>query len=205
MPAKSDPEGKLKDILVIDKAADMRLLFSRKHSLILNLVTDGERSISDIARSLDMNPGSVHYHLKELERHGLVKQVREEIKGGVVKKYYRSAAKQIVLERPAFNRQNGPAAYPTPESLEEILIAIEFLGYQLPADKKEDAVELLRRYDKRMKSLLIELQKSGLENVEGNGFVTDVAFNLILGLKSKDDPELARLYSEFEKLFMRYE
>lgn len=205
MSAKTDQENKIKDILVVEKLADMRLLFSQKHSLILNLVTDDERSISDIARSLDMNPGSIHYYLKELERHGLVKQVREEIKGGVVRKYYRAVAKRIVLDRPAFNLQKGLTAYPTLENIEETLKAIEFLGYQLPADKKDDAIELLQRYDKRMKSLLIDLQNSGIENVEINGIATDSALNIILGLKAKDDPELARLYSEFEKLFLRYE
>jgi hypothetical protein len=64
---------------------------------------------------------------------------------------------------------------------------------------------LLTRYDKRMKSLMIELQNSGLEDVENNGFVLDSAYQLIVGIKAKDDPELNRLYAEFGKLFLKYE
>lgn len=205
MCGRKEPSSRAEDILVVERLADVRLLFSRKHSLILNLVTEDERSISDIAKRLDMNPGSVHYYLKELEQHGLVKQVREEIKGGIVKKYYRSAAKRIVIERPAFSLQSGPEAYPTPNEMDEMLRAIEVLGYQLPADKKDDAVELLTRYTKRMTTLLIDLQNSGIEKVELNGFATDSALRLVLGLKAMEDPELTRLYSEFEKLFMQYE
>lgn len=205
MSGRKEPNSRAEEILVVERLADVRLLFSRKHSLILNLVTEDERSISEIAKLLDMNPGSVHYYLKELEQHGLVKQVREEIKGGIVKKYYRSAARRIVIERPAFSLQNGPTAYPTPNEMDEMLKAIEVLGYQLPADKKDDAVEMLTRYTKRMTSLLIDLQNSGIEKVEMNGFATDSALRLVLGLKAREDPELTRLYSEFEKLFMQYE
>ncbi len=205
MSGKSLPNAEIKDILIIEKFADARLLFSQKHSRILNLVTASELSISEIAKSLNMNPGLVHYYLKELEQHGLVKQVREEIKGGVVKKYYRSSAKRIVLDRPVFNHQKGVTTYPTQDDLEGVLRAIEYLGYHLTENNKEDAIDLLTKYDRRMKSLMIELESSGLENFENNGFVTDSAFHLILGIKSIRDPELARLYSEFEKLFLRYE
>ena len=205
MTGKSLPNTGIKDILIIEKFADARLLFSHKHSIILNLVTASELSISDIAKALKMNPGLVHYYLKELEQHGLVKQVREEIKGGVVKKYYRSTAKRIVLDRPVFNLQKGITTYPTADDQEGILRAIEYLGYHLPEDNKEDAMDLLAKYDRRIRSLMIELESTGLENFETNGFVTDSAFHLILGIKAIRDPEFARLYSEFEKLFLRYE
>ena len=205
MSGKSLPNTGIKEILIIEKLADARLLFSQKHSIILNLVTASELSISEMAKSLNMNPGLVHYYLKELEQHGLVKQVREEIKGGIVKKYYRSTAKRIVLDRPVFNQQKDMTTYPTPGDLEGVLRAIEYLGYHLPDEHKEDAMELLAKYDRRMRSLMIELESSGLENFETNGFVTDSAFHLILGIKAIHDPELARLYSEFEKLFLRYE
>jgi sensor histidine kinase regulating citrate/malate metabolism len=79
------------------------------------------------------------------------------------------------------------------------------MRYQLPGDKKDYAVELLTRYNKRMTSLLIDLQDSGIEKAELNGFASDSAIQLIMGLKARDDPELTRLYSEFEKLFLQYE
>ncbi|MGA9139896.1 MAG: helix-turn-helix domain-containing protein [Methanocella sp.] len=203
MPAKKMPDDRINDILVVDKFDDIRLIMSEKHNRILRLVTGSELSVSDIARSLGMNPGSAHYYLKDLERHGLVKQVREEIKGGIVKKFYRSAAKRIVLEPPDFSSREYKAS--TSDYMERLIRAIEYLGYHLPAENQEDAKDLLTRYDKRMKSLLIEMEKSGLDDMENNGMILDSAFNLVLGIKAKNDPELNRLYGEFEKLFLRYE
>ena len=205
MPARKSPETSTKDILVLDRPDDIRLIMSEKHNRILKLVIQSELSISDIARSLDMNPGSVYYYLKELEKHGLVRQVREEIKGGIVKKYYRSAAKRIALELPEFSARDNLKAVPTQEYLQRLIRSIEYLGYHLPPDNLEDANDLLTRYDKRMKSLMIDLQNAGLEDIENNGFVLDSAYQLIVSIKAKDDPELNRLYAEFGKLFMKYE
>jgi DNA-binding transcriptional ArsR family regulator len=205
MPARNAPDNRNQDILVLDQADDIRLIMSEKHNRILKLVIQKEMSISDIARTLDMNPGSVYYYLKELEKHGLVKQVREEIKGGIVKKYYRSSAKRIALELPEFNSRDGLTASPSQDYLQRLIRSIEYLGYHLPPDNVEDASDLLVRYDKRMKSLLIELQSARLEDVENNGFVLDSAYQLIASIKAKDDPELNRLYAEFGKLFLKYE
>jgi DNA-binding transcriptional ArsR family regulator len=205
MPARKSPDNRDQDILVLDRSDDIRLIMSEKHNRILKLVIESERSISDIARSLDMNPGSVYYYLKELEKHGLVRQVREEIKGGIVKKYYRSTARRIVLELPEFGSRDSPAAAPAPDYLQRLIRSIEYLGYHLPPDNLEDANDLLTRYDKRMRSLMIELQNAGLEKVEENGFVLESAYNLVLSIKAKDDPELNRIYAEFGKLFLKYE
>ncbi len=192
----------LSDIMVVDKPQDLRLIFSEKHNRILKLVMEKELSISDIARALDINPGSVHYHLKELEKHGLVRLVREEVKGGVVKKYYRAAAKRILLDSPDFNLRDQ-MDISTKDNIERLIKSIEYLGYHLPPEKKEDAEELLSRFDKRIKAMLLEIQSSGLENVEDNGFVLRNAYDLILNIRAKDDPAMARIYDEFEKLFSR--
>ena len=203
MPVKKRPE-KPEDILIVDKPDDIRLIMSEKHNRILKLVTDRELSISEIAKALGMNPGSIYYRLKELEEHGLIRQVREEIKGGIVKKYYRAAAKRIVLESPRFGSRDGPALPPA-DFLQRLIRSLEGLGYHLPPENREDADDLLLRYDRRMKALMVELNRSGLEEVEDDGFILNTAFGLILGLKVRNDPEMGRLYAEFEKLFLRYE
>ena len=172
--------------------------------MILNLVSVNEMSISDISKSLNMNPGSVHYHLKELEKHGLVKQVREEIKGGIVKKYYRSAAKRVLLAIPDFNDTPSNELLPF-EYIDNLIRSIEYLGYHLPPENEEDAKDLMLRYDKRIKDLLKDMHSSGLEDVEANGFILRDAYHMILSIQSKNDPEMDRIYSEFGKLFLRYE
>jgi DNA-binding transcriptional ArsR family regulator len=199
----SDKPDKMLDMLVVEKLQDIKLICSEKHNKILKLVVDRELSISDIARALSMNPGSVHYHLKELERHGLVKQVRQEIKGGIVKKYYRSSAKRILLDSPNFNLEDS-FTLSGKDQIERLIRSIEFLGYQLPPENLEDAEELLSRFDKRLKEMLVEMQNTGLDNVETDGYVLQNAYHLILNIRAKDDPEMGRIYREFEKLFLRY-
>lgn len=196
-------DSTIRDMLVVDKLQDIKLICSEKHNKILKLVIDREMSISDIARVLNMNPGSVHYHLKDLERHGLVKQVRQEIMGGIVKKYYRSAAKRILLDSPNFNIADS-FTISGRDNIERLIRSIEYLGYQLPPDNLEDAEELLSRFDKRLRELLVEMQNTGLDNVETDGFVLQNAYHLLLNIRAKDDPEMGRIYREFEKLFLRY-
>ena len=194
----------LRDIFVVDKPQDIRLIYSEKHNMILRLVMESELSISDIAKKLNMNPGSVHYHLKELEKHGLARQVREEIKGGIVKKYYRSTARRILLDSPNFNLREQ-VNFMARDQTDRIIRSIEYLGYHLPPENREDAEEMLARYDKRMRDLLLEMQTRGLENLEDNGSILHKVYDLILNIRAKDDPELGRIYREFEKLFLRYE
>jgi len=192
------------DIYVVDKPQDIRLIFSEKHNMILRLLMERDLSISDIAKILSLNPGSVHYHLKELEKHGLVKQVREEVKRGIIKKYYRSAAKRIVIDSPNFGSKKY-LDYTTKEYIDRLIASIEFLGYQLPPENMDDARDLLSRYDRRTKELLLQLHNTGLENVENDGVILQNAYNLIFNIWAKEDPELGRIYSEFGKLFLRYE
>ncbi len=192
------------DIYVVDKPQDIRLIFSEKHNMILRLLMEHDLSISDIAKILSINPGSVHYHLKELEKHGLVKQVREEVKRGIIKKYYRSAAKRILIDSPNFGAKNY-LDHTTKEYIDRLIASIEFLGYQLPPENLDDAKDLLSRYDRRIKELLSQLHDTGLENVENDGVILQNAYNLIFNIWAKEDPEMGRIYSEFAKLFLRYE
>lgn len=198
----------MRDILVLDKPHDIKLIFSKKHNMILKLVIEKELSISDIARSLDINPGSVHYHLKELERHGLVKQVREEIKGGIIKKYYRSAAKRILLDSPDFNKiapDDALLSELSEEFTDRIIRSIEYLGYGLPPENREDAKDLLLRLERRMMDISKEIHGSGLESVESDGMLVRNVCQMVLIIRAKDDPELDRVYREFGKLFEPYE
>lgn len=201
MPSTANDE--LPDILVVDKPQDIKMIFSEKHNMVLKLVTEKELSISDIARSLQMNPGLAHYYLKELEKHGLVKQVRQEMKGGIVKKYYRSAAKRILMDTPDFNKHD--ASIPAGDLAAQLLESVEYLGYHVQPENVEDAKDLLFRYDKRIRELLVELESSGLGNVQENGITLQNAYHLILNIRSIDDPEMGRIYSEFRKLFLRCE
>jgi len=191
------------DVLIVDKPQDIRLIFSEKHNMVLKLVMEKELSISDIARALNMNPGSAYYYLKELEKHGLVRLVREEVKGGIVKKYYRAAARRILMDTPDFNRRQ--LSMPAADLAGHLLRSVEFLGYHVLPDNVEDAKDLLLRYDRRVRELIFDLENRGLGNVENNAITLQNSYYLILSIQSKSDPEMGRILSEFDKLFLPYE
>src|SRR5512133_2795301 len=108
MPRKPKPDTSIKEIMIVEDPAAIKLLFTPKYAEIIKLVETEELSVSDVARKLDVNTGSAHYHMKELEKHGLVKMVREEVTGGVVRKYYRKSARHFTIN--ATSPESAPAA-----------------------------------------------------------------------------------------------
>lgn len=203
-PNKSSDEV-LPKILVVENPQVIRLLFSKKHSLILKQISVSEQSISDIARTLKLNPGSVHYYLKELEKHGLVRQVRQEIKGGIVKKYYRAAAQRIAIAGPDFENPMFPEFNKDERITDRFLESMELFGYYVSPETREDAKELLNRYRCRTEQIFLELDNSR----HRTGNVPDpelrMAGQLIFHIRAMDDPELDRIYHSFNKLFLKIE
>jgi DNA-binding transcriptional ArsR family regulator len=203
MPDKDRPTEAVQDMLILRRPEDIRLVFNDKHNAILKMLMADELSISDISRMLNINPGSTHYHIKELEKHGLVKQVREEIKGGVVKKYYRSTARRIIFDTSDFNSIDQEYAKSDP--IDRLITSIEYLGYHIPPDSLGDARELLLRYDMRVKDILAGLEIIGQE-VPGDDIpIHRSSFYLILSIKSRDDPELCKIYRDLTRLFLKNE
>lgn len=205
MFAKKKPDDGIPEQLVVEKPQVIRLIFSEKHNVILKQITPREMSISEIARALEFNPGSVHYYLKELEKHGLARQVRQEIKGGVVKKYYRAAARRIVLASPDFEDPVFKQLTSSDELAEQLVRAIEDQGYQVPEVDREDAKDLVLRYDRLIKEIVKEIQNREIYKEDSAGLPHNLAHHLMIHIRALEDPELGRIYSQFCKLFLRLE
>jgi DNA-binding MarR family transcriptional regulator len=190
MPRKQKLDNTVQEFMVVEDPAAIKLLFTPGYTEVLKLIQDEELSLSDIARALDVNPGSVHYHLKELEKRGLVKRVREEIKGGVVKKYYRKAARNMTINvtRPG-NEAVANATGFGEEYKEKMLKSLSFFGYNIPSEKLEEAKKILVNGDKRTKGIMKELQRSGLEKAESNKQVVADTYELAMLMKLFDDEE----------------
>jgi DNA-binding transcriptional ArsR family regulator len=193
------------DILVIERPEAIRLIFSEKHNKILKKLAEKELSISDLARSMEINPGSVHYHLKELEKQGLVRQVRQEIKGGIVKKYYRSAAKRICLGSPDFDDAMHLDIDLADEFYEKLIGTLEQMGYAASDKDRGEAKEALIRYDKRIKELLKEVHNPETDLAGADGMIVRFACLFIVHMRALHDPELGRISSQFSQLFFQVE
>jgi DNA-binding transcriptional ArsR family regulator len=204
MPRKPKLDATIKEIMVVEDPAAIKLLFTPKYAEIIKLVGEEELSVSDVARKLGVNPGSAHYHLKELEKHGLVKLVREEIAGGVVKKYYRTTARSFTIN--ASSPKGAPAAAEAgfgEEFVERLIKSMRYFGYDVPAEKMEEAKKELLTTDRRAKAILAEIQQSGLEKVESDRMLVANAYQIAVLLKLMGDEEFLRAVRTFTTSFSR--
>lgn len=77
---------------------DLRELRAIAHPLrveIYELLTQEPMTNKAIADTLGVEPQKTHFHVKELERCGLIRLVESRTNGGVVEKYYRARAKRL--------------------------------------------------------------------------------------------------------------
>lgn len=64
-------------------------------SILMNL-GDNPQSGQDLAEKMNVSRSKVHYHLKELEKHGFIEIVKQEIVNGIVQKFYSPVAKAFI-------------------------------------------------------------------------------------------------------------
>ena len=202
MPRKQKLDTTIREFMVIEDPAAIKLLFTPKYTNILKLIQDQELSLSDIARALDINPGSAHYHLKELEKHGLVKKVREEIKGGVVKKFYRKAARNMSIDvsRPG-NEAVASATGFGEDYKEKMLRSLGVFGYDISPEKMEAAKALLTKCDIRTKAIMKEIQRAGIEQVEDNKRLVADTYQFAMLVRLAEDKEYNSYMKELIGLF----
>lgn len=64
---------------------------------ILNVLTQKQASVNDLAHELNMVHAKVHYHVMALLKSELIEQVDSAIKNGIVEKFYRTVAKTFFI------------------------------------------------------------------------------------------------------------
>src|SRR6185312_2466204 len=62
---------------------------------VVDALTYKPMTVTQLGEFLGETPAKVHYHVRELERVGLVKLVATREKSGILEKYYRSVAKSF--------------------------------------------------------------------------------------------------------------
>ncbi len=186
----------MREFMVIDDPNTIKLLLSGKYNDIIELIDYKEMSVSDIAKVLKINPGSAHYHLKALEKHGLVVMVGEETKGNVVKKYYRTSARTFYIDGCRYRMLRPNEKDPMDKFYDKLLRAMAPLGYEIPSDKADMLKDIMRRYNLRGRELLRELQGAGVEDMESDRMVVSDAYSAALRFRKIEDEQMQRLREE---------
>jgi DNA-binding transcriptional ArsR family regulator len=86
------------EIPAIYEAASLeqvRALADKLRVRIFSLLAQEPMTVTQVGKALDVAPAKIHYHVRELERVGLVRQVFTREKSGILEKYYRAVARDL--------------------------------------------------------------------------------------------------------------
>jgi DNA-binding transcriptional ArsR family regulator len=87
------------EIYYMESLEQLRGVADELRMRIMGLVAGQAMTVTDIARLLQEAPGKIHYHVRELERLGLIRLVETREKGGILEKYYRAIALNFSVPR----------------------------------------------------------------------------------------------------------
>lgn len=82
----------MQDTLTLSTVEQIQALGHPVRQHVLRLLTRDPLTNKQMATRIGIPPGKLHFHVRELERAGLIEIVEERPKGGVIEKYYRAVA-----------------------------------------------------------------------------------------------------------------
>lgn len=82
----------MRDTLTLSTVEQIQALGHPMRQHVLRLLTREPLTNKQMATRIGISPGKLHFHVRELERAGLIEIVEERPKGGVIEKYYRAVA-----------------------------------------------------------------------------------------------------------------
>lgn len=88
-------DGELKFIHELRTVEELRALSDPLRVTLMRLLKEQARSVKDLCDILGEKSTRLYYHVRELERVGLVRLVRTETRSGSVMKYYRAVARYV--------------------------------------------------------------------------------------------------------------
>lgn len=83
------------EIYNLETVEQMRAIADELRMRIVEALSRQPMTVTQLGSLLEQQPAKVHYHVRELERVGLVKLVETREKGGILEKYYRSVARSL--------------------------------------------------------------------------------------------------------------
>jgi DNA-binding transcriptional ArsR family regulator len=96
----------MKRVHSIEDLSALRAMTDPLRKQILRELQPEPRTTARLAAILGEKPTKLHYHVHELERHGLIELVETRMKGNLQEKYYRAAAEYYRVDPRLF--QEGP-------------------------------------------------------------------------------------------------
>lgn len=101
------PTDELKFVHELRTVQELRALSDPLRVVLYRLLKERERSVKEMCGILGEQSTRLYYHVRELERAGLVRQVRTENVSGSVQKYYRAVSMYVVVPFDLLHDQPG--------------------------------------------------------------------------------------------------
>lgn len=126
----------MQERLEINDPAVVKLMLDPTRHSLLNLLTEGAYTASQLAEVLGTSAPRLSYHLKALEKAGLIELVETRQKGNLIEKYFQAVAKQIQVANAA--ALGGSPVDFAPSLMELIRSVLAEIGRQaaLPSDER---------------------------------------------------------------------
>lgn len=83
----------------IENIEQLRAVADLLRLRILDLLKEQPMTVKQLGDAMGEAPAKVHYHVRELERVGLLRLVETREKGGILEKYYQPVAREIAVEK----------------------------------------------------------------------------------------------------------
>ncbi len=139
----------MQSFFVIDTSERLRAVSDPLRIQILFYLIENEYTGTQLADILGLSPSKVHYHLRELEQHGLIQVVRTEEKNGIVQKFFRDVALNYVVSDVLLPSLRGNTMIVQEVILNLLRMAMRRVyhapneSFQLLAEKDENSVPLI--------------------------------------------------------------
>lgn len=127
----------MKDIFYIENIDDLKVISDPFRIEILVSLGTIPQSGQELAEKMNVSRSKVHYHLKELEKHGFIEVVKQNIVNGIVQKFYLPVAKAFVPDINIFSDVFF-------NEFKEILIKKEKIS-----SFKEDIYDVIEKYSEK--------------------------------------------------------
>jgi aminopeptidase len=89
----------MKDISVLSDLEKVKAICDPLRIKLLKLLIKQDLTAKQLASSVHQSSSKIHYHVKELEKYGLIQLVYTAEKGGILEKYYRAVANNYFIDQ----------------------------------------------------------------------------------------------------------
>ena len=90
----------MRDTLALTTVEQLQALAHPLRQRVLRLLGSEPRTNKQLASRLETSPGKLHFHVRELEKAGLIELVEERPRGGIIEKFYQATAQNYTLDLP---------------------------------------------------------------------------------------------------------